>query len=137
MSEENKAIARRLIDEVITEGNLDVVDEIMAADYVHHDPANPDAPGGPEGYKELVRKYRAAFSDLQLTVDELVAEGDAVTTRWSWSGTHDGELEGIAPTGVHTSGTGISINHFSDGKTTEAWIVWDALGLMRQLGVVS
>ncbi|MDA2915181.1 ester cyclase, partial [Acidobacteriia bacterium AH_259_A11_L15] len=78
MSEANKAAIRRFFEEVFNEGNLAVVDELVAPNYVLHDPASPDAAGGPEGLKEIVTEYRAAFSDLRLSVDDILAEGDKV-----------------------------------------------------------
>lgn len=115
---------------------MDLVDDLMSGDYVHHDPANPGL-AGPNGYKQLVTKYRSAFSDLQHTIEDIVAEGDKVVIRFEWSGTHDGDLGGIAPTGIHTKGMGISIFRFSKGKIEECCDIWDALGLMQQLGVVA
>ncbi|MDA2924021.1 ester cyclase [Acidobacteria bacterium AH-259-L09] len=135
MSEENKAVIRRLFNEAINQGNLSVVDEIMVSNCVWHDPANPDVKG-PEGFKQVITKYRTAFPDLRETIEDIFAEGDKVVARYTWSATHEGDLEGIAPTGKHTTGTGILISHFSGGKVVEGWWNWDALGLMQQLGVV-
>ena len=137
MSEENKAISRRSFEEILNQGTLSVADEIVSSDYVHHDPANPSGCNGLEGFKQLVTKYRTAFPDLRLTIEDIFAEGDRVAVRWTWSGTHQGDLEGIAPTGKHTAGSGISIYRFSDGKIEEQWENWDTIGLMKQLGVVS
>jgi predicted ester cyclase len=81
--------------------------------------------------------YYAAFPDLRFTVEDQVAEGDKVVTRWSSEGTHKGELMGIAPTGKHAAGvTGISIDRYLDGKFVEGWANWDTLGLMQKLGVI-
>jgi steroid delta-isomerase-like uncharacterized protein len=135
MSDENKAISRRVFEEIISQGNLSLADEIFASNYVDHDPANPDV-SGPEGFKLLVSKYRSAFPDLRLTVNDIFAEGDEVVVRWTWSGTHEGDLEGVPPTGKKMGGEGITISRFSGGKVEEDWANWDALGLMRQLGVV-
>ncbi len=135
MSDENKAISRRVFEEIISQGNLSLADEIFASNYVDHDPANPDV-SGPAGFKLLVSKYRSAFPDLRLTVNDIFAEGDEVVVRWTWSGTHKGDLEGVPPTGKKMGGEGITISRFSGGKVEEDWANWDALGLMRQLGVV-
>ena len=134
--EENKAVIRRLFSEVLNKGNLDLVDDLISSDYTHYDSANPDLIG-PNGYKELVTKYRNSFSDLKHIIKDIVAEEDKVVVRFEWSGTHDGYLEGIAPTGTHTKGMGISIFRFSEVKIEECWDIWDALGLMQQLGVVA
>ena len=99
MSEQNKAVVRRLFEDVWTNGKLPVIDEIIDRSYVNHDPANPEA-RGPEGYKQLVNKYRTAFPDFRFTIDDLLAEGEKVTARFTARGTHKGSLEGIAPTGA-------------------------------------
>ena len=135
MSDQNKAISRRVFEEIISQGNLSLVDEIFASNYVDHDPANPDV-SGPDGFKLLVSKYRSAFPDLRLTVNDVVAEGDKVVARWTWSGTHEGDLEGVPPTGKKMGGEEITISRLSGGKVEEDWANWDALDLMRQLGVV-
>ena len=134
--EENKASIRRLFSEVVNGGNMDLVDDLMSSDYIHHDSANPDLIG-PNGYKEIITKYRSAFSDLKHTIKDIVAEGDKVVIQFEWSGTHDGELEGIAPTGIYTKGMGISIFRFSEGRIEECCDIWDALSLMQQLGVIA
>jgi len=131
-----KAIARRETEEIFGKGNLDVADEIIAPEYVGHDPALPEPTRGPEGVKQAAAGYRAAFSDMTVTVEQQVAEGDTVVTRWTARGTHDGELFGIAPTGKQGTVTGISIERFVDGKVVEDHTNWDTFGLMQQLGAV-
>ena len=134
MSEKNKAIARRIFEEV-WKGNLEVANEVVAANYVAHG-LGVELPPGPEGFKQFVSIYRTAFPDVQFTVEDQIAEGDTVTTRWTARGTHKGELMGIPPTGKETVVTGISINKFAGDKSVEAWNNWDGLGMMQQLGVV-
>jgi steroid delta-isomerase-like uncharacterized protein len=134
--EELKAIARREVDEIFTAGDLAVVDELYAADYIGHDPTRPEPIRGPAGVKEQVSGYRTAFPDLQLTADEIVAEGDLVVTRWTATGTHEGELFGVTPTGRQVTATGISIIRVAGGRIVEDWTSWDALGLMQQLGAL-
>lgn len=133
---ELKAIARREIEEVFSAGELDVVDEIYAADYVGHDPALPEAIHGRSGVKEQVTGYRSAFPDLRLTADDIVAEGDRVVTRWTATGTHEGELFGVAPTGRQVTVNGITVMRIAGGRIAEDWTSWDALGLMQQLGAL-
>jgi len=133
---ELKAIAAREYQEMFSRGNLDVADEIIAADYVGHDPALPDLVRGPEGLKQAAAGYRAAFPDLSVMIEQQVAEGDTVVTRWTARGMHQGELFGIAATGKQATVTGISITRFAGGKAVEDWTSWDALGLMQQLGAV-
>ncbi len=135
MSVENKALVRRLFEEIWNKGNLSVADQIFATNYVHHDPSTPDFGRGPESEKKRATLYRTAFPDLQLAIEDLVAEGDRVVTRWTARGTHRGELRGIAPTGKQFTVTGISIARISGGKLVEGWVNWDAQGLMEQLGV--
>ncbi|MFE9785176.1 ester cyclase [Nocardia salmonicida] len=136
MSEQNKATAKRLFD-AWNERDLDVFDELMSADAIDHDPQNPFAEvHGPDGLKQLVQMYLAAFSDQRFLVNEQIAEGDFVTTRWTGTGTNDGEMMGMPATGKSAVVQGITINRFQDGKIVESWASWDTLGMMQQLGVV-
>jgi steroid delta-isomerase-like uncharacterized protein len=134
-SEQNKAIVRRAFEEP-WKGNLDVVDELIATNYIGHDPANPEPLRGPEGVKDFVSVYRAAFPDARITVEQQLAEGDLVATRWSGRGTHEGELMGISPTGKQATVTGLTISRLEGGKIVEEFQNWDTFGLMQQLGVV-
>ena len=134
MSEANKAIVRRLIEEVWNEGKLSVIDEIHASDYVGHAP--PEHMWGPEDYKELVARYRAALPDIRWTIDDMITEGDKVVFRWSTRWTHEGEFAGVAPTGRKGTAMGISICRIADGKIAEEWATWDALGFLQQIGVI-
>jgi steroid delta-isomerase-like uncharacterized protein len=137
MSEENKRISRRIPEEVFGKGNLDVIDELVADDFVNHDPSvPPEVPGGSEGLKTFVQVYRTAFPDLKIKVEDQVAEGDQVVTRWSASGTQKGELMGIPATGKQGAVTGITIDRIKNGRIVESWNNWDTLGLLQQLGVV-
>ena len=137
MSEENKAIARRALEEIVSaEGNLDVADDIIAPNYVGHDPVSPEDVRGPEGVKEFASMYHNAFPDVQLSVEQQLAEGDWVATRWVANGTHLGELMGIAPTGNRVTVAGTSIVRIVDGKIEETWDNYDALGIMQQMGAI-
>jgi len=136
MSEENKAIVRRLMDEVWTKGNLPLVDQIISVNYKHHDSSTPDFGPGPEGEKKRVTLYRSAFPDLQFNLDDVIAEGDTVLVRWSSHGTHRGPLSGIAPSGKKANVSGMTLARFAGGKMVEGWVNWDALGLLQQLDVV-
>ena len=136
MSEEaNKAVVQRLMDEVMNGNNLDAVDEIMADDYVNHDTV-PGLGSDREGFKQLFAGHHAAFPDLKVVIDDIVAEGDKVANRWSWTGTHKGPFMGVPATGKHVTLTGISIHRFADGKIIEQWHRMDMLGMMQQMGVV-
>ena len=136
MSEQNKTAVRRLFDELWNKGNLQVADEIIAPTYQHHDASTPDMGKGPESEKKRVNLYRTAFHDFRLNIEDLYAEGETVVARWSCRGVHKGELNGIAPTNKQFAITGVTICRFDHGKIVEGFVNWDALGLMRQLGVV-
>jgi steroid delta-isomerase-like uncharacterized protein len=135
-AEENKAVVLRQEEEIFTRGNLDAAEEIYAPGYVGHDPSNPEDVMGPEAAKQAAADYRRAFPDLRVTVEDLIAEGDKVVARLRFSGTHLGELEGIAPTGRRVDCTGIVVSRIEGGKIAEDWANFDDLGLMRQLGAI-
>ena len=135
MSEANKTVSRRLVDEAFNQGKVDVIEELVAPTFVNHDPATGDSKG-PQGTRELIEGYRTAFPDITITVEEQIAEGDLVATRWTAKGTHKGELMGIAPTGKESTVTGVTIDKIKDGKIVESWNNWDTLGMMQQLGVI-
>lgn len=135
MSEKNKALERREIEEVWNKRNPDAVDEIYAPDFVNHS-TPPGMPNDREGLKALVGAYLGAFPDLKVTPDFLVAEGDKVVNRWTATGTHTGELMGIPATGKQINMTGIAIVRIAGGKIAELWMESDTMGMMQQLGVV-
>jgi predicted SnoaL-like aldol condensation-catalyzing enzyme len=132
--EENKVIDRRYIDEVLNKGNVAVIDEIMAPNYVGHVPGMP--PSDRDGDKQLIGMFHAAFSDIHFAIEHQIAEGDKVVHHGTMHGRHTGEFMGIPPTGKEVTMSGININHFVDGKVVESWGMLDMLGLMQQLGVV-
>ena len=137
MSDANKNVVRRLFEEVWNKGNLPVADELFEQNYSHHDSSTPEFGRGPEGEKKRATLYRTAFPDVRLTVEDIIAEGETVTARWSCKGTHKGDLGDIAPTGKRFAISGISLARFTNGKMVEGWVNWDALGLMQQLGLVA
>ena len=134
-AEEKKAIVRRFFEELWNQGKLDVADEIFATDYIFHEPVAGEV-RGPEGFKQFVSMYRIAFPDLQFRIEDQIAEGDKIVTRWTATGTHKGELMGISPTSVQVTVTGIGIARTDGGKIVEFWDNYDALGMLQQLGVV-
>lgn len=137
MSEENKALVRRFVDEVYNEGNLGFIDEVLSPDWVEHDPNSPEGIGnGVEGARRFAAMYRSAFPDLQITVEDQVAEGDKVVTRWTARGTHRGELMGVPPGGNRVEVAGIGIDRIEGGRVVESWSNYDVLGLMQQIGAV-
>ena len=142
MAAQNAELSRRIFEDVWNRKNFSAIDELMSADYVHHDPSSPAVPSGVDGYKQFVNSYMSAFPDAHFTIDDAFTDGQNTevhneVTRWTVVGTHEGELAGIPRTGRHFSVTGISIARIANGKITESWNIWDALGLMQQLGVVS
>jgi steroid delta-isomerase-like uncharacterized protein len=136
MSEENKASFRRMFEEVMNQGNFSLIDELVAPDMVEHEELPPEIPAGREGIKVFFTMFRGAFPDLNATIDEVIAEGDKVVARSTWSGTHQGEFMGIPATGKRVSFGVIDIMRFADGVVVEHWGQMDSLGMMQQLGVV-
>jgi steroid delta-isomerase-like uncharacterized protein len=136
-AEENKALVRRVIEEMFNKGNLDAADELIAPHFVDHHPAMPEEVRGPEGLKEVAAMYRVAFSDLHMEIEEQIAEGDLIATRWTATGTHDGDLMGIAPTGNRVTLPGMDISRVSDGKVAETWEGYDTMVMMQQIGAIS
>ena len=132
-NEQNEAVVRRTFD-AFNSGDTSGAEELIAADAVNHDPAAPEEGHGPDGFKQTIELYRGAFPDLTFTIDEMFSDGDLVCTRWSTTGTHDGDLMGIQASGNHITSTGISIDRVVDGKVAESWVQWDNLGLMQQIG---
>ena len=135
MSAENKATVRRLIEEGFNGGDLSVFDELVAPSFVNHDPP-PGVPPTREGWKQLSTGFRAAFPDMHIHIEEEIAEGDLVTSRFVAHGTHQGELMGIPATGKEVTVSGINIARVAGGKIMERWEEFDMMGMMVQLGVV-
>jgi steroid delta-isomerase-like uncharacterized protein len=134
--QENKALARRVFDEVWSQGKLDLADEILTPDFVGRPGGMGEPFKGPAGAKEFIGRLREAFPDITFTVEDMIAEGDLVATRWTATGTNDGEFMGIEPTGRQATIGGMTIQRFEDGRIVEGWTQQDALGLLRQLGAV-
>ena len=134
-AEESKATMGRYFD-VFEQGNVALLDELLAPDYINHTPATPDLPTGPEGVKGVVTMFRSAMPDLRVVVEDMIAEGDKVATRYTLEGTHQGELFGVPPTGQRLNIKSITVERVSEGKIREHWRVTDSLDMMQQLGVV-
>jgi predicted ester cyclase len=130
-----KLIVRRLFEEP-WKGNWDVIDEFVSPNYIGHDPAEPEPIRGPAGVKANIEKYLAGFPGGAITVDDQIAEGDKVATRWTGRGTHAGEIAGIAPTGKEVTVSGLTISKLENGMVAEEWITWDTLGMLIQLGAM-
>jgi predicted ester cyclase len=134
--EQNKAQFRRTYEEVLNQGDLSIVDELIAPDFLNH-AAPPGTNRGPSSLRWLATMLRTAFPDLHFTIEELVAEGDIVAGRLTMSGTHEGPLPGMPP----PSGRAVRQAHmhfvrYRDGKAVEHWGVRDDLGIMQQMGVI-
>ncbi len=131
--EQNKAAIRRLIEEVINKGNIDLFDELVAADLVDH-ALPPGFPPGAQGTKQFFRLLRAAFPDLRYTIENAVGEGDYVAQRLTAQGTMKGELMGMPPSGKHAVWSSMDVARLKDGKVVEYWGIEDQLSMLQQLG---
>ena len=135
-TEENKAIIRRGLEEILNQRNLDAVDAYFSSNYLGHDPALPEDLHGPQEFRRFAASYLSAFPDLHISIEDQFAEGDKVVTRFTSRGTHQGDFMGIAPTGNRIEVEAISIDRIADGKSAESWTIVDVMGMMQQLGVV-
>jgi steroid delta-isomerase-like uncharacterized protein len=136
MSEQNKTLMRHAVEEVWNQGNLDAIGDYVANDFVVHASTSAAEIHGPEGARQYFGMLREAFPDLHFTIEDQVAEGDKVVTRWTARGTHAGAFMGISPTGRQFSLTGIDIDRVVNGKAVECWTSVDELGLLQQLGAL-
>ncbi|HEX9134270.1 MAG TPA: ester cyclase [Ktedonobacteraceae bacterium] len=135
-TEDNKTLVRRAIEEEWNQGNFAHVDEQTASNYIHHDPGNPNV-RTLEEYKQWAIDSRNAFPDLHLTIEDMVAEGDQVATRWTFRGTNTGDM--VTPMYIPATGkqvTGITITRFAGGKLVEDWHQVDMMSFMQQLGLL-
>lgn len=134
MSRETNVAAQEKFGEAINTGKLEALDDLVAPASVDHDPA-PGQGTGPAGYQAMFSELRTAFPDLKVEVDHLTATDDDVAIAYTATGTHDGELQGHAPTGKPVSFRGVQIGRFADGKLVERWGSSDQLGMLGQLGL--
>jgi len=134
MSEENKALERRMYEEIFNKKNLDAVEQFYATDWINHNPLPRMAPGI-EGMKQQHAMINAAFPDMQVKLEDIVAEGDKVACLWTAIATHKGEFMGMPATGKQVTMKGIHIDRIADGKIAQTWGLSDVLGLMQQLGI--
>jgi predicted ester cyclase len=133
MAVDLKQESRRLMEEAFGRGNVEVFDEICAEDHRSHDPLTGDTDR--EGAKQNCRMYKEAFPDLKPLILSAYTDGEVCVFHWRMTGTHQKELMGLEPMGARCTVEGITIDRFKGGKIAESWTHWDALGLMRQLGV--
>ena len=132
--EGNKAVIRRYVEEVQNDKNWDVYDELVAADFVNHS-APPGVTGDREGQKMYLGAFKGAFPDCRFTIDDMIAEGDQVVTKKTFTGTHTADLSGIPPTGKPVTLQFADIMRVRDGKIVEHWLAMDQLSFMQQLGL--
>jgi steroid delta-isomerase-like uncharacterized protein len=131
--EDNKALARRFFEEVWNQADESAIDRYIAENAGGND---PDFGTGREAFRAQWKKWHAAFPDLHFEVEDVIAEGDKVVTRWVLTGTHKGEFQGIPATGKSIRVTGMSLDRLSGGQIAEGFDGWDNLGLRQQLGVL-
>ena len=134
VEEQNKEIVRRYAEEEDKGNLLKIIDELVAPDVIYHYPNNVTTKGL-EAVKESSPQFHKAFPDLKHTIEFQAAEGEYVTTRYTWQGTHKGTYWGVEPTGIELTFTFIDVCRVQDGKIVEAWIEADFLGVMQQLGM--
>ena len=135
MSDDSKRIVERFYEEFVNRGNYDAAEEFIADDCVFYFGA-VEVGRGPEAFRQMLRTLRTAFPDFTTTIDDVIAENDKVAERVTSRGTHEGEFQGIAPTGKSVVMAGISMFCIADGKIVENWAMPDQLGLLQQLGAV-
>jgi steroid delta-isomerase-like uncharacterized protein len=133
-TEHNKAIVSRFIEEIWNQKNLAQADVLLDANYIDH---TSDNPPGPEGLKQFAEAYISAFPDLHTTIEDQVAEGDKVVTRWTSHGTNTGSFFGKPATGKSATIVGMSIDRIADGKIVESWDAIDQLGMLQQLEMIA
>lgn len=135
-AEENKVLIRRAYEELWNKRNTDMVDELVAEDFLNH-AAPPDRRRGRQSLKDVVRMFESAFPDFRYEVEDVISEGEKVAVRDVFTGTHQGDFMGIPATGSRVKMEAIHIYRFSEGRLAEHWVARDDLGMMRQLGAVS
>ncbi|HEV2713518.1 MAG TPA: ester cyclase [Gaiellaceae bacterium] len=134
-TERNKAVIRRFVEEVQNQKNWDAFDELNSSDFVNLS-APPGVPNDKEGGKMFLGAFINAFPDSYVTIEDMIAEGDQVVTKKTFTGTHTGEFSGIPPTGNRVSIQYVDIMRVRDGQIVEHWLSMDQLSFMQQLGVV-
>ncbi len=134
-TERNKAVVRRFVEEVQNNNDWDAYDELNDPDFVNLS-APPGIPNDREGGKVFLQSFASAFPDARFTIDDMIAEGDRVVTKKTFTATHTGEFAGIAPTGNRVTLQFVDILRVRDGRIVEHWLSMDQLSFMQQLGVI-
>jgi steroid delta-isomerase-like uncharacterized protein len=135
-AEDNRALVRRFYEDAWNKHNPAVVDEIYRADFVDRSPDIPGIPHTREGLKLFMGVYLRAFPDANITIEDQLADGDRVVTRWTGRGTQTGEFMDMPPSGKRVTVEGVQIDRLSGGKIVESWTLFDQLGMLQQLGAV-
>lgn len=137
ITENNKAIINRLVEGFWNKGDTGLAETLVTPDFERIELFSDEITRGPEGLRSAAAEWRGAFPDFSLTLNELIAEDDKAACRWTFTGTHKGELKGTPATGRTVEVTGLSIVQFADGKIIKETVSTDLLGLMKQLGVIT
>jgi predicted ester cyclase len=137
-TEQNKATARRWFTDIIAQGQMEVADEIFAVNHVIHDPHAPPSgwPNGPAGLKMVASVFGSGFRDWEISVEDQIAEGDRVASRWIASAINTGSVMGVPPSGKTVRVTGVNVARFVESKIVESWFNFDMLTLLQQIGVI-
>jgi steroid delta-isomerase-like uncharacterized protein len=128
-----EVVVRDFFEAVFNDGDLDAIERFIAPDHINHDPTAPEVPPGPNGVRTLAQYCRGAFPDIEYSIEEIFSSEDRVAHRWRFTGTHEGDLMGIEPTGRRVEVMGIEINRLDRGKIADSWAISDADGLRKQL----
>jgi steroid delta-isomerase-like uncharacterized protein len=131
---DSTAVIERYAEEVFNGGNLAAIDDYIDPGYIRHDPGLPFVVQGPEGVRQMVTAFRTAFPDIHFDCQAIIADGDHVAAHWLASGTHQGDLMGLPPTGKSVTVSAIEIYRLAGGKIAEQWVVVDNTSMLRQLG---
>jgi predicted ester cyclase len=129
-----KQVSRKIAEEVYGQGKVEYLDEVCDPSFKAHDPLIGEYDLA--GFKGEVQMYRRAFPDMKPTILAMCAEGDTVCTRWRLTGTHEGSILGVEPTGKKTSTEGITFDRYRNGKLVESFVQWDVLKFLQHLGIV-
>jgi predicted ester cyclase len=133
---DNKAIVLRLIEEVLSSGDLTVADELIDPNFALHLPGSQEL-RGTKGLKQVAEGFRSGFPDRHVLVEDVICEGDKVVVRVRLEGKHSGFFQGIDPTGKQVNVTAIAIFRIADGRIAEEWLSSDRLGLLQQIGAIA
>lgn len=137
MSEENKTMVRRFIEEFWNKSDMEVVEQLVSTNVVRHHIRNQDQDlHGIEEFKKWVAENRKAFPDMRFTIENIFAEGDQVMAHMRGEATHKGAFGGVEPSGTEVTFTSTAMMRLTDGKITECWLIADSLGILQQLGVI-